>query len=251
MNQNIARYLPIISVAELQPQDRRLLMGEDGKVGVYYAPFDYLNRGAKVVLVGITPGPTQARNALLEAHKRLKEGSSIESALREAKRFGAFSGDQFRVNLVHQLDDWGVHTWLGISSTSELFEGSESLVQSTSLLRYPVFVDGRKYEGTPNMLKQPLLRHHLREYFVTEVHELKDALFIGLGPKVWGVLDALVQEGAIDQRQVFNGVFHGSGENTYRVNYAVGPRTAPLPWATSVVAYDRGKAAFHARFLHR
>lgn len=40
-------------------RDSRLLMDSSGPVSIYYAPFEYINPSARVVLVGITPGPTQ------------------------------------------------------------------------------------------------------------------------------------------------------------------------------------------------
>jgi hypothetical protein len=46
-----------------------------------------VNTGASVVIVGITPGRRQARNALLEAHKHLHAGDGYEIAARAAKSF--------------------------------------------------------------------------------------------------------------------------------------------------------------------
>lgn len=44
-------------------RDPRLLMDASGDVKIYYAPFEYMNPSARIVLVGITPGPTQMVNA--------------------------------------------------------------------------------------------------------------------------------------------------------------------------------------------
>lgn len=44
------------------------------------------------------------------------------------------------------------------------------------------------------MTKHPLLRKYLLEDFAAEVEELKDAVFVGLGPQVHKVLDRLIQE---------------------------------------------------------
>ncbi len=38
------------------PLPANLKLAEDGKISIYYAPFDYVNPHAKVVLCGITPG---------------------------------------------------------------------------------------------------------------------------------------------------------------------------------------------------
>jgi hypothetical protein len=175
-------------------RDTRLLMDTDGNVKVYYAPFEYINPKAKIILVGITPGPTQMVNANNVARQALIAGASATEAIKKAKEEGAFSGEPMRSNLIKQLDHWGFNSWLGINSTSELFGNARHLVQTTSLLRYPVFVNDDDYRGTPNMMKNPLLRKYLMNHFVKETHEMKDALFLGLGPQVQKVLDTLVNE---------------------------------------------------------
>lgn len=244
-----SRFEHVIRIGVAPGRDPRLLLDDDGRVSVYYAPFEYLNPNAKVVIVGITPGPTQMSNALGEAGRQLASGRSAEQALRTAKEYGAFSGEVFRSNLIKQLDHWGIHTWLGIDSTARLFDSHRDLVHTTSLLRYPVFVDGQKYEGNPDMLKTPLLRRHLLEHFAMEVQALRDAVFIGLGPKVWKVLEGLASEGLVDRSRIVNGVLHASPENTYRITYLTGPRTEPLPWKTNATAYDEGRTSFGHRFL--
>ena len=53
----------------------RLLLNQSGELTVFYAPFDYIQRRARLVIVGITPGEQQARNALVEARRQLIAGS--------------------------------------------------------------------------------------------------------------------------------------------------------------------------------
>lgn len=244
-----SRFENVIRSGEVSSRDPRLLLDEDGKVSVYYAPFEYANPKAKVAIVGITPGPTQMANAIQETCRQLTSGKPAEEAIRAGKEFGAFSGDVFRSNLIKQLDHWGVQTWLGLDSAARLFDSHRELVHTTSLLRYPVFVDGRKYEGSPNMIKTPLLRRYLLEYFADEVRKLGDAVFIGLGPKVWKVLDGLADEGLVDRSRIVNGILHASPENSYRVTYLTGGRLVPLTWRTNPKAYDEGRTSFRDRFL--
>jgi len=45
----------------------RLLLVRDNSLTISYAPFDHIQNGARLAIVGITPGAQQARNALLEA----------------------------------------------------------------------------------------------------------------------------------------------------------------------------------------
>ncbi len=56
-----------------------------------------------MVLLGITPGQTQANNALAVARDALARGSSDQDALRLAKRAAGFSGSM-RNALVDMLD---------------------------------------------------------------------------------------------------------------------------------------------------
>lgn len=66
-----------------------------------------------------------------------------------------------RPNLINLLDFVGLHKWLGIESCAMLFGTASHLVQTTSVLRNAVFLDGGNYSGAPSMLRQPLLREHL------------------------------------------------------------------------------------------
>ncbi|HEX5912476.1 MAG TPA: hypothetical protein VFY54_05030, partial [Rubrobacter sp.] len=47
-----------------------------GSFAIYYAPLDYINPEAKVVLLGITPGWTQMESSYQEARRALLEGAN-------------------------------------------------------------------------------------------------------------------------------------------------------------------------------
>src|SRR5688500_832747 len=164
-----ARFSPVIrSLSEpalvQDVPDRRLLLAEEGGVHVYYAPFDWTNPAARVVVVGLTPGRTQMVNGLREARNQLVAGADDEAACRAAKKTAGFSG-AMRPNLVALLDRIGVQKWLGIGSSAQLFAGSADLVQTTSILRFPVFVNAQNYSGTPDPLGNALLRRFVLEHF--------------------------------------------------------------------------------------
>lgn len=230
-------------------RDQRLLMEAQGNLQIYYAPFEYINPSAKIVLVGITPGPTQMVNANNEARRALQGGRSGTEAIEIAKNAGAFSGEPLRSSLVKQLNHWGFHKWLGLNDSADLFSTARYLVQNTSLLRYPVFVNDVDYRGSPDMTTHPLLRKYLIENFVAEVAELKDAVFIGLGPGVQKVLSRLVQQQVLEPERVVGGMLHPSGNCTYRINYLISDRRASVPHATNPLGYDQGRRTFRERFL--
>lgn len=195
-----------------------LQMAKEGSLSVNYIPFDYVNTQAKIVLVGITPGFTQLKYALAEAQKQIKTGADELTVLQASKKTGAFSG-AMRPNLVALLDYLNVNELLGILSSEALFSSANHLVHTTSVLRYPVFVDGENYNGTPNMTKNPLLLKFLTEHFAIEAASLKNAIFVPLGPKVSEAMAWLVKEGLISGANILDGLPHPSGANAKRIAY--------------------------------
>jgi len=248
MTPTLDRFLPHLRTSALSARDPRLLMDREGPIEVFYAPLDYINMRARILLVGITPGPTQMTTALETFHRQIAGGATVETAMQEAKHAVAFAGNAFRKNMVGQLDDWGVQTWLKLKSTSSLFGEAAHLMQTASLLHYPVFVGGKPYQGTPDSLGTILLKRHL-EYFLHELSQVPDALIFGLGPKVWTMLDKLAARGMVAKERVQNGLFHGSTQNTYRIDYCLSQRSGRAPWMTSAVAYDLGRQHFREQCL--
>jgi hypothetical protein len=213
-------------------------LAREGSLSAHYIPFDWVNPAARIVIVGITPGFTQWQNAMREAQKQLIAGKSPAEALREAKRTGAFSGPM-RPNLVALLDHFGLNQWLGIKSCESLFSTDAHLVQTTSALRHPIFVDGENYNGTPGMTQHRLLQNLLLEHFGPEAQQLKKAVLVPLGPKVSEALAWLVQKGKLDGARVLDGMPHPSGANAERIAYMLGrkPREA-LSTKTNAVKLD-------------
>jgi hypothetical protein len=202
-----------------------LLMASAGRVSVYYAPFDWINPSARLVIVGITPGRQQAENALAEAKRALLAGASMEDALRQAKNTGAFSG-ALRNNLIAMLDHIGLQRWLGVHSCEALFGASAHLVQTTSMLQFPVFVDdGKNYNGNPSPTDHPLLRDMLLEHFGASVKHLGSAVFLPLGPVVTDALEWLASQSVLEPSRVLSGLPHPSGANAERIAYFLGRKS--------------------------
>jgi hypothetical protein len=214
----VRRYDGDASSAELR-------MASAGRVSVYYSPFDWINTSARLVIVGITPGRQQAENALAEAKCALLAGDPPETVLRRAKSTAAFSG-ALRNNLIAMLDHIGLQQWLGVSSCEALFGASAHLVQTTSMLQFPVFVDdGKNYNGSPAPTEHPLLRGMLVEHFGASVQHLGSAVFLPLGPVVTDALAWLSTQGVLDPSRVLSGLPHPSGANAERIAYFLGRKS--------------------------
>jgi hypothetical protein len=191
---------------------------------IAYAPFDFVNLDARIVIVGLTPGRQQMRNALHEARRLLSTGASLETVAQGAKVFASFSGPM-RNNLVHLLDNIGVARLLGLSTTGSLWNGNARFVHFTSALRYPVFLNSANYSGSPDILNTPLLAAQLRRWFAAEMKQLPNALFVPLGPKVGAALNRVAREIGINKNQVLSGLPHPSGANAERITYFLGRKS--------------------------
>ena len=223
------RFAPVIrslSAGELDGAPSlgtKLRIAQDGNIEVCYAPFEFINPQARVVIVGITPGRTQMLNALKEARRQLDLGAETTKTLLAAKQTGAFSGSM-RPNLVGLLDCIGVNRWLGIRTCDELFGTASHLLQTASVLRNPVFVSGENYNGTPNMTKHPLLREQLMSHFGADIKALPRAVFVPLGDKVSEALHFLANQGILAHERILDGLPHPSGANAERIAYFLGKK---------------------------
>lgn len=203
-------------------KDPRKLIASEGPVSVYYSPFDHVNKKARIVLIGITPGEMQACNANRAFLAALSAGQSTEAALKIAKREASFSGPM-RTNLIELLDHAGLARWLGVKSTANGFYADSDLMHFTSMLRYPVFFNGANYSGRqPKALRSPLLTHFLQTVFLPELASLSDAVFVPLGDAVQQVMRHYVGKGLLDGERILFGIPHPSGANAERCSVFLG-----------------------------
>jgi hypothetical protein len=247
------KFAPVIrnlTNAELSgsvPADEKLCVARQGSLTVCYTPFEYINVKARVVLVGITPGRTQLMNAIRECRRALDAGRPASEALRAAKMTGAFSGTM-RPNLIGLLDAIDLHNWLGISSCAGLFGGSSDLVQTTSVLRNAVFVNGENYNGNPAILRSEFLQEQLLSGFGQDAKALPDAVYVPLGDKVAAALAWMVKRGALREDRILSGLPHPSGANAERIAYFLGKKSrAALSAKTDPRKLDDAKSRLIAR----
>jgi hypothetical protein len=224
------------------------LLAREGNLSAHYIPFDYVNPAARLVLVGISPGFVQWKNAVREARRRLALGAPEDDVLRAAKYTGAFSG-AIRPNLVALLDHVGLQRWLGIASCASLFDADAHLMHVTAVLRHPIFVADKNYNGaSPNMLTTPLLQTQMLDYFAREAKALPDAVYVPLGPKVGLALDWLAQRGVLPAARILHGIPHPSGANAERIAYFLGRKDkATLSSRTNGARIDADRLALRAR----
>lgn len=241
-------------------RDRRMLLWEEGKHQLYYIPFEHLNPAARLVIVGISPGPDQMKIAYNTARTSLAKGLPHDEASRRAKHAGAFGG-LLRTNLCKMLDHFDIPAWLGVPTSLALFEQRQDLIYSTSVVPHAAFIgeDGLS-KDFKTVLQVPAFYECFMDCFVKRIPELHpDAKFLALGHVVKDALEWCVAHGHLDRSRVLGTVPHPSGNGGSQVRIFVGEKKLdmlkPLDPVRNRVRFYReyydGMAAQMSRLLGR
>lgn len=225
----------------------KLRLRQEGQFTIDYAPFEYIEPNARIVIVGITPGAQQAQNALLKARQVLNSGLGEQEAIKAAKVFASFSGPM-RSNLIAMLDHIGVQKMLGLKSTELLWKEKSSLAHFTSALRYPVYFNAKNYSGSPAISNSPALTWMLESFLTHEAQTLPNAIWVPLGPSAAACLKWIVQKGYLDETRVLWDLPHPSGANAERIAYFLGRKAREnLSPKTSALKIDEAKRSLKSQ----
>ena len=183
--------------------NNKFLINKEANIKIYYAPFDYVNSKAKIMIVGITPGLQQ----MLQSFQVINDGKS----LKEVKDLSSFKGSM-RTTLVKYLDKLKVNKKLKIKSCESLFNKDSKHLHTTSLVKYPVFDKGKNYSGS-NILKKKMLIEFIEKNFLKELKTLKKAIIIPLGNTVSSTIEYLNNKYNLKLTCFLKGFPHPSGAN--------------------------------------
>ena len=184
-------------------KDKKFLLEKEKNLEIYYAPFDFINLKAKIVIVGITPGLQQ----MLQSYEVINQGKS----LKEVKDLSSFKGSM-RTALIKYLDELEVNKKLKIKSCESLFNKDSKYLHTTSLVKYPVFDKGKNYSGA-NILKKKILIEFIEKNFLKELKTLKKAIIIPLGNTVSSTIEYLNNKYDLKLACFLKGFPHPSGAN--------------------------------------
>ena len=199
--------------------DRTRVIGSENGYSVHYIPFEYVNTDARLVLVGITPGPTQIECAYAKA-RELLNGPTMTTAdtLREIKQSCGFVG-VMRERIFEMLDHFGIPQCVGVETAASLW--SSDLVHATSILPNAAFKNGKGFNGPfSDVLKIALLRREFEDVFIPSIEGItKDALYIGMGPVVDEALSWCASRGVLAEQQILGWFPHPSGQSGSQFGY--------------------------------
>ena len=206
MNNFIKQIISLKKINHKTIVNKDFLIEKEKNIEIYYAPFDYINQKAKIMIVGITPGFQQ----MLQSYLVINEGNSLKMV----KDQSSFKGSM-RVNLIKFLNELEVNKYLKIKSCESLFNKDSNLVHTTSLVKYPVFDKGKNYSGS-NILKKKILINFIEKNFVKELRKLQDVIIVPLGNTVSSTIDHLNEKFDLKLKCFLKGFPHPSGLNGRR-----------------------------------
>lgn len=185
---------------------------------IYYAPHnEYINEKAKILIVGITPGWSQTQCAFQTAKSGIEKKLTDEEIGFQCKMNSRFAGTM-RKNLISMLDELELQERLRLPTCKTLFDLNNSLLHTTSLIKYPCFYKGKNYSGhTPTIRNTEILKRYIQTEFAEELNCLKDVrLIIPLGAAVERVFREFDIETSLHERKILWGFPHPSGLNAHR-----------------------------------
>ena len=201
---NLIKQIKLLeTINQKNVKDKKFLLEKEKNIEIYYAPFDYINSKAKIVIVGITPGLQQ----MLQSYEVINQGKS----LKEVKDLSSFKGSM-RTGLIKYLDELKINDILKIKSSESLFNKNSRYLHTTSLVKYPVFDKGKNYSGA-NILKKKILLDFIEKNFLEELKTLKKSIIIPLGNTVSSTIEYLNNKYKLKLSCFLKGFPHPSGAN--------------------------------------
>lgn len=206
----------------VQTVETRLEHG--GKDELFYIPFEHVNAAARLVIVGITPGPKQIKLAYRTVSSKIKVGLPDDQILFEAKKQAGFGDQSMRPNLLKMLKHFGFAEILGIEEEEQLWADRANLLHSTSVVPHAAFRKGKPFAGSfAEVLKTPIFRQSFERDFVPSLSSLSpDALYVGLGPTPLDALEWCRDRGLIREHQILGAFAHSSTQAGSQVDVYLG-----------------------------
>lgn len=225
---HLGRYRDVINrLGEAAVKSKETLFAASGHDEVYYIPFEWTNSEARLVVVGITPGPTQLELAYRTASSKIKVGLDDEGILKAAKMHGAFGGASMRPNLIRMMDHFGFADLFGVDSVEDFWGRRADVFMGTSVVPHAAFRRGKPFAGSfDEIMKSNALTECFLYDFVPSLKDIPDtAKFVALGDTPLRALAWCVRNGHLQEHQVMGAFAHPSTSGGSAVDAYLGIKT--------------------------
>ncbi len=183
-------------------------------IEILWAPFDYVNRDAKLVIIGVTPGPNQALRSYKAVRSAFARGAEPQTEIEKIKAESSFRGEIIEPNLKSLLEHSGLAEQAGIEDIDDLWTKEAFKVHFTSTIRYPTFINKKLFNNQIDSLRHPELRKYVETCLSEELATVPlDAVIVALGQKGPRIVRHAAKVAGIDPRRVI-AMPHPSGSAT-------------------------------------
>lgn len=212
---------------ESAAQTAETRLEHEGRDELFYIPFEHVNSAARLVIVGITPGPKQIKLAYRTVSSKIKVGLPDDQILFEAKKQAGFGDQSMRPNLLRMLKHFRFAEILGIDEEEQLWADRADLLHATSVVPHAAFRKGKPFAGSfEEVLKTPIFRESFERDFASSLSLLSsEAVYVGLGPTPLDALDHCVGRGLIAASQILGAFAHSSTQAGSQVDIYLGTRS--------------------------
>ncbi|MGY4319704.1 hypothetical protein [Bradyrhizobium sp. JR3.5] len=192
-------------------RDEALGLVQEAGYSAFFAPFDWIDDEADIVIVGVTPGTQQALEALLSFRALLAAGGSLDEAAHRAKRAASFKGSMRPLG-ERLMDHFDLHRLFGLASTLDLFVSAARRAHFTSALRYPVLKKSGNYAGDSRITARPFMGRMIEGNLAVDLAMLPKAWLVAFGPNALRALEHLAAIGRLDGARILGGLLHPGGQ---------------------------------------
>ncbi len=201
--------------------NKDFLIIKSNGISIYYSAHnEVVNSRADMMIIGICPGWRQMEMSIRYAKQLLNKRLSQDEILKKVKLKCRLYGST-RENLIDMLNSLELHKELGVSSSDILFNEDYHRLHTTSLIRYPVFINGNNYNGnSPSLLKNEFIFNIASESIKEEISHLENIkLILPLGKAVERFLCSIYKENENIYNRIIKGFPHPSGLNGHRMRF--------------------------------
>ena len=182
MNRRLVNQIKLLKQVDIKTIfENKFLLYFDKNFEIYYAPLEYVNYKAKIVMVNLSPDI----NEMLESFKLANKGVSPKKIKDEL-----ISQKNINLNLTKFLDKLNINHLFNIKSCESLFNKNKKLLHITSIIKFPTFYKSKKYLEI-NLFKQKVLVDFIEKYFLKELKIFKDCIIIPLSTDVSSIIENL------------------------------------------------------------
>ena len=182
MNRRLINQIKLLKKINLKTIfENKFLLYFDKNFEIYYAPIEYVNHKAKIVIINMAPDLSE----MLESFKLVNQGVSPKKI--KDKLILKTKIDQ---NLIKNLNKLNINGVLNIKSCESLFDKNKNFLHTTSIIKFPTFYKNQR-KIVIDIFKNKVLLNFVEKYFLKELRKLNNCIIVPINENVSSIINNL------------------------------------------------------------